>query len=257
MILAASRECNAAGSDVKLTLLEGRPVVEGVFLNGKGPFRFLLDTGGQTNLLEPELARGLGLSPSFLVRLATVAGETAVPGGKVMEVSLENATARDQEFLFGGLEGVRELSREIKGVLGQEFLSKFDFLIDLRGKTLFFGFPTPSGSKVPVDFVEGMMTVPTNHGRLVLDSGSNATIIYGPADARPGAEIQTSSGSIEAMRIQNLRIEIGGRRYLAGEAARVSRRASISDGLLPLNLFRAVYVSNSGGFIVIDPETRP
>jgi hypothetical protein len=57
---------------VKLEILGGRPVVSRVFLNGQGPFRFLLDTGAQSNQVETSLARKLGLTASFQVALDTL-----------------------------------------------------------------------------------------------------------------------------------------------------------------------------------------
>jgi hypothetical protein len=35
---------------------DGRPVVNGVFVNGRGPYRFLVDTGSNVNLIETDLA---------------------------------------------------------------------------------------------------------------------------------------------------------------------------------------------------------
>ena len=39
---------------LKLQVIAGRPVVDGVYLNGQGPYRFLLDTGTQVNMLKPQ-----------------------------------------------------------------------------------------------------------------------------------------------------------------------------------------------------------
>jgi hypothetical protein len=153
MILAASLSCNAGQTPetmVKLTLFNGLPVVDGVFLNGEGPFRFLLDTGAQVNQLQADLAHKLNLVPSFRVDLTTAAGTTPVAGGMVAEASLGSAKAQDLEFLFSSLDGVHVLSTSIQGVLGEEFLARFDYLLDLRGKRLTFSFdrrswPDPDG----------------------------------------------------------------------------------------------------------------
>jgi site-specific recombinase XerC len=50
MILMTALPCNARSSrppinSIHLRTLSGRPVVDDVFLNGQGPFRFLVDTG--------------------------------------------------------------------------------------------------------------------------------------------------------------------------------------------------------------------
>jgi hypothetical protein len=58
--------------DVKLQAREGRPIVDGVFVNGHGPYRFLLDTGSNVNLIETDLARKIGMKATLHVELASV-----------------------------------------------------------------------------------------------------------------------------------------------------------------------------------------
>ena len=36
---------------------DGRPIVDGVYVNGHGPYRFLVDTGTMRNLIDADLAR--------------------------------------------------------------------------------------------------------------------------------------------------------------------------------------------------------
>src|ERR1700722_8909365 len=92
MILLAALPSNArysqpSESSVTLHITMGRPVVDSVFLNGEGPFRFLIDTGAQSNQIEASIARQLRLTPTFRTEMATVAGTIAVPGGRIAEVS--------------------------------------------------------------------------------------------------------------------------------------------------------------------------
>ena len=259
IILAATIQCNAAqnpttDSSVRLRVLQGRPVVEGVFLNGKGPFRFLLDTGAQTNQVEAAVARELNLTASFRVDMVTAAGTIQVAGGRVAEVSLGTAKAQDQEFLFTGLDGVHALSASIQGVLGQEFLAHFDYLLDLRGKRLTFDCAAPAGSRIPVVRVDGRMALRTSHGQMVLDSGTDVAILFRLTAEGKLAEINTNSGSAAAQRVSGLRMRIGDREYRAVEAAFVPQLNSSEDGLLPAIMFRSLFISNSEGYIVIEPE---
>src|SRR5579872_6673730 len=114
MIIAVALPCNArslppSDGSIRLRLMGGRPVVDDVFLNGQGPFRFLVDTGAQTNQIEAPIARKLGLAPTFRVEMVTAAGTVPVAGGRVPEVSLGSATATNQEFLFTTLDGIHTL----------------------------------------------------------------------------------------------------------------------------------------------------
>ena len=59
-----------------------------------------------------------------------------VAGSRIAKISLGSATASTQEILFSRLEGPHALSAEINGVLGQEFLTHFDYLLDFANHVL-------------------------------------------------------------------------------------------------------------------------
>jgi len=239
---------------IRLDILEGRPVASRVFLNGKGPFRFLLDTGAQTNQVEALLARQLGLTSQFQVVLETASGTARVPGGRVAEVTLEGATAANQEFLFTGMEAVQELSPDIQGVLGQEFLSRFDYLLDFRGRYLVFGAAVPGGTRIPARVIDGRMAVQTSHGYLVLDSGTEALILFHTtASSGPGGTIRTASGAGAVSMVHGATVRIGAKSYRPATAAFAANPFLPEDGLLPASLFGSIYVSNSGCYVVAEP----
>ena len=234
----AGRTLPPSGPFVKLEILGGRPVASQVFLNGQGPFRFLLDTGAQTNQMEEALARKLGLAPSYQVVLATASGATRVPGGRVSEVALGEASAANQEFLFTNMDGVHALSPEIQGVLGQEFLSRFDYLLDFRGRRLVFGASVPDGARMPV-----------------LDSGTEALILFhAPARAAPGGTLQTASGTGAVPMVRGATMRIGERTYRPAMAAVATNAPCPEDGLLPASLFGAIFISNSAHYVIAEPR---
>ena len=238
---------------VKMDVRQGRPIVDGVFVNGQGPFRFLLDTGAQSNQLEVGLAGRLGLRPSFQVELVTPSGVGRAPGGRVARVELGIAVAGDQEFLFTGLEGVRALAPDIQGVLGQEFLGRFDYLLDFEHGRLVFGATPPDGPRTSVNLVAGRMTVPTSCGRLVLDSGTDTLILY-RADGGGNGKIRTATGSASMRPVDGLAVQVGERTYRGTQAAVVAHSFAEEDGLLPARLLGSVFVSNSGKYIIADPR---
>jgi hypothetical protein len=251
----AGRTFPASQPFVKLEILGGRPVASQVFLNGQGPFRFLLDTGAQTNQVEATLARKLGLAPSFQVELATASGATRVPGGRVAAVALGEASAADQEFLFTNMDGVHALSPEIQGVLGQEFLSRFDYLLDFRGRRLVFGAAVPDGARMPVRTVNGRMAISTSSGDLVLDSGTEALILFhAPAPAAPGSAIQTAVGAGAVPMVRGATVRIGERAYHPAMAAVAADAGSQEDGLLPASLFGSIFISNSAHYVIAEPR---
>ena len=125
-----------AFGEVKMQVRDGLPVVEGVYVNGHGPYRFLLDTGTNVDLIETKLARSIGLRATFQNELGSSSGATRVSGGDGFEVALDLARADKQQLPFVGMEAIRERWPDVQGVLGQAFLLRFDYLLDLRGKRL-------------------------------------------------------------------------------------------------------------------------
>jgi predicted aspartyl protease len=260
IITAAVVTCNARSlpptdGALKIDVIVGRPVVEGVFLNGRGPWRFLIDTGAETNQLDVGVARKLGLAASFRSEIQTPAGRALVPGGRIGEVTLGSAAASGQEFLFTDLAGVHALAGKVEGVLGQEFLSRFDYLLDLAGHRIVFDAPAPDGGRAAMDLVAGRPAIDTDRGRLVLDSGTGTAILFATTPSASRTRIVTAAGSGAASAVRNLKIRVAGRSYSVA-AAYVSRSTPLEDGLLPASTFRAVYVSNSGRYIVLEPSTR-
>lgn len=239
---------------LKISVISGRPVVDGVYLNGQGPFRFLIDTGAQTNQVETRIARRLNLKATFRTELATVAGSGLVEGGRMEKVSVGAATAMDQEFLFTGLEGIHALSASIQGVVGQEFLSRFDYLLDFTGHRIVFGASEPEGgSRTALDLSSGRPRLDTDKGRLILDSGAEIAILYGGSINRTGSRVLTASGSAPVSEARDLRFRVAGQQY-STVAAAIPRASSEEDGVVPASVFRAVYVSNSGKFVVLNPS---
>ena len=255
IVLAAHAEAPLAKkSGLKLRMIAGRPVVDNVFLNGNGPYLFLLDTGGETNQVDVNLARKLGLGAAFQVELVTSAGVRRVPGGKVERVSLGPSEASGQEFLFASLDGVHELSSDISGILGQEFLAHFDYTLDFRNRQLVFDEAPPDWDRVPVRVLHQRMLVPTNQGELVLDSGTAVLTLFREASTPRAATILGSSG-LAAMVSVGLAPDliIAGHRYRPANAA-FGLSSPGAEGLLPASLLQAVFISNAERYVALEPK---
>ncbi|MBZ5634565.1 MAG: retroviral-like aspartic protease family protein [Acidobacteriia bacterium] len=249
-VLAAGQ----TGAVVKIHLTRGHPLVDGVYLNGHGPYRFLIDTGSTSNHLEQKLARSIGLTPTLRTELASSAGVTVVSGNDGIEVALGPVRAGAQTFLFAGLEAVHQLSPDIQGVLGQAFLSRFDYRLDLRGQRLEFGTVEFDGKAIRVPFLKSndRPLVNTSLGPFLLDSGADGVIVFGAGGGDVKYEMTTMSGSFIVGTITT-KLLIDGRRFWHGEAVAVPRQEDVGvAGLLPISLFRSVYICNSEGYVVFE-----
>lgn len=240
----------------KMQVRDGRPVVDGVYVNGHGPYRFLVDTGSNVNLIETGLARKIGMNPTFQVDLASAAGKTPTQGSDGNNVVLDSVRADEQKFLLSGLEAIHNSSPDIQGVLGQRFLAQFDYTLDLRDKRLEFGKQNRNGTRSRLKWVNARPTVSTSLGDLALDSGAARLILFGfqPDNGSSSkAELRTVSGSQQVGLVSGKALVIEGRNVWNGEAVTMpSRNEPGVDGLLPLSLFRAIYVCNSEGYVVFE-----
>ncbi len=242
--------------EMKMQVREGHPIVDGVYVNGHGPYRFLVDTGADVNLIETNLARSIGLTATFRRELASSTSVTVVPGSDRIEVLLDSVKAEQQEFLFCRLEAFRDRWPDIQGLLGQWFLSRFDYLLDLRGKRLEFRKQDPNGTRARFRMISGRPAVSTNLGDLVLDSGAERLVLFGvkpnmgPGDRR---EMRTAAGSQQVGMVYGRPLTIEGRKIWYGDAVAIPSRSEPGvDGLLPLRLFKAIYVCNSEGYVVFE-----
>jgi hypothetical protein len=252
LILASSSALRATNLKVK----DGRPIVDGVYVNAHGPYRFLLDTGTNLNLIDAKLASSIGMNATFRTELTSSAGKIWTTGNDGNTVTLETAKAADQRFLFSELEAIHNFSPDIQGVLGQQFLSQFDYLLDLRGKDLEFGKQSHDGSRVQIRTINGRLALSTNLGDLILDSGSARVVLFGveASDAISGKnEWRTLAGPLEAGMLFDRKLVVGSRTIWRGDVVAIPAQAEPGvAGLMPLNLFKLIYVCNSESYVVFE-----
>lgn len=157
-----------------------------VWLNGKGPYRLLVDTGG-VNIVTPTVAKALGLEVQGQME-GRGAGEGHMDTGltKVAEVRVGDAVVKDQIFAvlpfesFADVEGVPE-----NGLIGYEVFRRFVARVDYGRSELTLIDPKsfdPSSAGVPVPFVftAHIPTVKANidglEGEFQIDTGARSEL---------------------------------------------------------------------------------
>jgi predicted aspartyl protease len=102
-----------------------------VYVEGKGPYEFILDTGAYRCLLSPELSSSIGIQPRSQQRATGAGGSIEISSARVTSLAVGTATQENLEVAITG-----ELSRlgdavhsKVDGVLGANFLK--DFCVDL------------------------------------------------------------------------------------------------------------------------------
>jgi hypothetical protein len=241
---------------VRVDVREGRPIVDGVYVNGHGPYRFLVDTGSNINLIETGLARKIGMTATFQVDLASAAGKTPTAGSDGNDVVLDPVKAGGQKFLFSALDAIHNRMPDVQGVLGEWFLAQFDYLLDLRGKRLEFGKQDRDGTRTPFRMVNARPVVSTSLGDLALDSGSAQLVLFGVrTENNPGfeAQLRTVAGSQQIGLVTGKSLVIEGRKFSSGNVVAIANRPERDvDGLLTLRFFKTIYVCNSEGYVVFE-----
>ncbi len=238
---------------VKLLVRDGRPFVDGVYVNSQGPYRFLIDTGTNMNLIESRVARKIGMRTTFSEVVESAAGKTFMPGSDGNVVELGPMRAEQQRFQYSDLDTLHMLWPDIRGVLGQAFLSNFDYTVDLRGKRLEFGKQDRSGNRSQFRLLDGRTAISTNLGDLVLDSGAPRVVLFG-VDSRFGEPryMLTLAGSTRVRTIAS-RLAIAGRDVWRGDAVAIPGQAEKGiAGLMPLSVFNSIYICNSERYVVFE-----
>ena len=241
--------------DVKLHVSGGRPIADGVYVNGHGPYRFLLDTGTNVNLIDVNLARSIELKATFRTQLTSSTGATSVQGGDGMEVTLDRAKVDAQRFVFLPPAAIQERMPDIQGVLGQSFLSRFDYTLDMRAKRMEFGEQNLNGTRAKFEMINGEPVVSTSLGELMLDSGATQLVLFG---VRPDGseafrgELRTATGTQQIGLVTGKPLLIEGRKLSRGDAIAIPNRTPGMDGLLPISVFKTIYFCNSKGYVVFE-----
>jgi hypothetical protein len=122
-----------------------------VMLDGRGPYTFVLDSGGDY-IVTPEVAAAIAAKSVGGLRLSGVGSATeGAAFTHVDSIAIGNAIVRDQYMLvlpigtgFGVAEGMR-----IDGMIGYQFLARFLTTIDYASSTLKVAMPTAAPASAP------------------------------------------------------------------------------------------------------------
>ncbi len=161
-------------------------------VNGQGPFRFFLDTGG-VNVLTPSTAKALGLTSTGSVEGHGVGEKTESFGlTQVARVQVGEAWMKDQNFyVIPSLEGIgKMMGVDVAGVMGYELLRRFIAHVEYGPRRLTLSRPEGwryegKGAALPFTFnghhprVKGELDgIP---GLFDIDTGSGSTLdVYAP-----------------------------------------------------------------------------
>ena len=238
------------------------PVFADVYIGATGPYRFVIDTGSQTSLIDPKLAGELRLKPEFRVELVTQQSSQLVPGTTLTNIRVRNRVFPGTEVVFRDVSELRNLDPSVKGVLGANALKNFDFTLSPPTGVLEDTTERPAGEVVPFDVIDGRIAIKARMGEetltLVLDSGANHIVLFRlPAAMAKVHPVPTTLKTIEGARsvvptCWSAEMVLGERlRIETLPAGIVQANGNHVDGLLPASIFKKIHVDQSRHELVL------
>jgi hypothetical protein len=249
-------------------------VVVDATVNGLGPFSFLLDTGSTHTVIDPSLARQLQAPVIGEASLTTVSDVRKDRLARLKEVRVGDSAVSELGAVIDKMDLVKLKAPGVRGVLGEDFLSQFDILLDYKKRILRFDGAAPAGERCRIETMghyRGLTTtnrllievefMDTKDGevQLQLDTGAKMPELFpvrnDPFPAEPWAGSMAFSSGLNGTSVHShATIRIGTTMVRDVDVVQ-SRRGVAFDavGLLPAWIFNSVYISHTGGFVVLNP----
>ena len=271
---------SGTNTHLRVRTIAGYLMVASVSINDRGPFDFLIDTGTNTTLIDPQLATELGLAPKDTLKLASLASATDVPRFYLQTFRVGPAAISHYEALAVPLPQLTALDHKIRGILGMNFLLQFSFRLDYEHSTLdLYPFPeaaqVPKGLRVPVEINESRLLVkvdsdasPSGSWKLALDSGISQFLVFqdrvSPASQQPCAntnclmQVSTNLAQQTASVVVLHDVAIAGARLPDTQVVvlrnDLPRKSDPQDGLLPAAPFHSVFFDRTNATIIFSPS---
>jgi hypothetical protein len=262
--------------DIRCRILQKSIIAIPALIDGRGPFDFVLDTGTETSLIDRGLARKLGLSVVDRLTLNTPSGQKTLSRAFLPQVSLGPLSETNVEVLVDTIDSISALDPKLHGVLGQNFLSQFDFLLDYtRGIISFYsggsGEQPIDGMHIPLVLQHGCpalkaKAVDGTDLLLLLDSGTSALTVFkvgapgfrscGRLDCNGTMKTIVAASLVVQGMMSGLSIGDADLHDVPAFFSAQKPGADPVDGMLPTSLFRSVYINNREGYAIINPRLR-
>lgn len=243
-------------------------IVLPVRLNGRGPFRFLLDTGSTHTAVSGKTAAAIGAPVVAKTVIGSAAGSRQTLVVRIDALEVGPITVPGLLASVVELEGIAGAD----GVIGHDALASLRYTIDFRERRVVW-WPIDAlvarGSALELQSSHGrfLISLPQRQSvlRLVPDTGAESLVLFDPVDTLPvtrlpmPATLTTTSGETEVRlaRFRELRVGSTTLRDVPAALARRDRSEPAEiDGLLPLHLFDRVTFDGPQKRLIVE-KTRP
>jgi predicted aspartyl protease len=226
-----------------------------VVVDGSGPLRFLVDTGSSVTVVDRDVADRLQIRAGGGVAVVSTSGEMQMESAKV-SLRAGRLHRTDLDVLLTPLPRFRSHGR-VDGILGMNFFEGQSVLLDAKRHCVEVGTRAPAGTTLAAQEVVGRVAARISGLDFVIDSGASFVVLMSDeaksmARASARADVITVSGhdSSTAGTIDRLAIGDAVLRDVPVVFAR-STGDPREDGLLPVTMFRSVYINAERTQVVV------
>jgi hypothetical protein len=276
----AETHCPGNAASVPFRLVNRHQMIVGVSVNHSGPYNFLLDTGMQITAVDLSVANELHLQPQGTAAIAGAGFSRSVSIAHLDSLEAGSQAVADSKVL------VYDLGKlHVQGILGEDFLERFDVLIDnihsllclddsgaMRAEVHGPHTALATPAKIEDGFglsnliiVEARLSDATRTVRLLLDSGANGAILYNASEYLnvprtghlQGASADGGQRVFLVLPPQDVKIgslELSGVPFFSLHGTQKDARAKGFDGVLTLGLFKRVFIARADHFAVLEPR---
>jgi hypothetical protein len=288
--LHAEPRCPGNVASSTLRRIQDDLIVVRVLINRTGPYDFLVDTGSQITTIDPVLASDLHLRIEGTAGVSGVATQSRSAFAFLDLIEVGSHSVPQSLAVIQGIAALKAADPRIRGILGENFLSHFDLLIDNRQQILCLDesrtlaqavkgehipLEQPHGPRDDLPFTRPMIvavrltTADVAPVLLRLDSGSNTALLYAAQPrllrvsvSRARVLKRVVNGVEQAFAVlpaQDILVGACPVRQVSfvipvnGVGSGPSPR---EDGLLPTSAFERVFISYSKNYAALDPWVR-
>jgi hypothetical protein len=282
--LPAEPHCPGNVASVPLHLTNSYQMIVAVSINHFGPYNFLLDTGTQTTMVDPSLAAELHLNAQGSALLSGFGFHAAASVAQLDLLEVGSHAVVNQKVIVFEFQNPHSIDLHFRGVLGEDFLSQFDMLIDndhkllclddssamaadVKGPHIALLEPTRSATGMPT-LMSLIIAARLSDGErpisLKLDSGTDVSFLFNTDRYMPlrllrsttllGGGLDGAQHPYATMPLQDLQIgPIEIPRVSFFTFADSKKDSCITgDGMLATGLFRRVFISHAHHFAVLE-----
>jgi hypothetical protein len=256
-------------------------VVIAVTVNDEHATFFALDTASSVTVVSPELAARTQLTVRGTRLARTLTDTRALPVTHLAMLGIGSQRVEDLDVLVSPLRPIQDADPRVQGILGQDVLRRWSYLLDYRNGVLHLDpardlTSQVTGERIPITWVGNRPLIAarlmTGTGRvtdvqLALDTAAASLTLYTPGGRQIWERlldrvlgfvlIRSIHGSEIAARGEIARVTIGSTALLRPVLTITRRpegwRARREGGLLPARLFDAIYVDDGTDTVILNP----